>query len=245
MYFENLGYELKPARTYTVTISRDLTAEDGQSLGYTWLGVIENWHSVAFCSFEGGHGVWEASGGTADSLQRPQPQEPDAVGLPAQARRPDAHREEAPGGPTKPPEQEGGEPEEDNNFVRFGLAPPVPPVDRALKPEADVIQAYGLSLKPYLSQQGTGLVWAALKEGEPIPKAYHEATPNPEASLIQVTNLAINVKDSPLNTLVFVTRLDNAAPVEGAKVEIRNLDNPVVWPASRTSRAWPSRPTST
>ena len=37
------------------------------------------------------------------------------------------------------------------------------------------------------------------------------------ASVIQVTNLGITVKDSPQNTLVFVTRLDTGAPVAGAQ----------------------------
>ena len=37
------------------------------------------------------------------------------------------------------------------------------------------------------------------------------------ASIVQVTNLGITVKDSPQNTLVFVTRLDTGAPVAGAR----------------------------
>ena len=38
--------------------------------------------------------------------------------------------------------------------------------------------------------------------------------------MVQVTNLGITVKDSPQNTLVFVTRLDTGAPVRGAGVSI-------------------------
>src|SRR5262249_31960365 len=49
------------------------------------------------------------------------------------------------------------------------------------------------------------------------------------ATLVQVTNLGISVKDSPQNTLIFVTRLDDAMPVEGAKVSIRTTDNKVFW----------------
>ena len=44
-----------------------------------------------------------------------------------------------------------------------------------------------------------------------------------------MTNLGVTVKDSPQNTLVFVTRLDNAAPVAGAKVSIINRDNSIHW----------------
>ena len=46
---------------------------------------------------------------------------------------------------------------------------------------------------------------------------------------MQVTNLGITVKDSPQNTLIFVTRLDDGAPVAGAKVSIRTMDNKVFW----------------
>ena len=49
------------------------------------------------------------------------------------------------------------------------------------------------------------------------------------ASIVQVTNLGITVKHSPHNTLVFVTRLDDAAPVAGAKVSIVNRDNSLMW----------------
>ena len=52
------------------------------------------------------------------------------------------------------------------------------------------------------------------------------------ATVVQVTNLGLTVKDSPQNTLVFVTRLDDAAPVEGARVSIVTLDNKVAWTGS-------------
>src|SRR4029453_4386840 len=45
----------------------------------------------------------------------------------------------------------------------------------------------------------------------------------------QVTNLGVTVKDSPQNTLIFVTRLDNAAPVAGARISIVNRDNSLQW----------------
>ncbi len=46
---------------------------------------------------------------------------------------------------------------------------------------------------------------------------------------MQVTNLGVTVKDSPQNTLVFVTRLDTGAPVPGADVSIVRLDNSAAW----------------
>ncbi len=58
-------------------------------------------------------------------------------------------------------------------------------------------------------------------EGTPIPNAETYGDSRTRATVVQVTRTpGITVKDSPQNTLVFVTRLDNAAPVEGATVSI-------------------------
>ena len=43
----------------------------GQLLGYTWGGLVENWHESAYTSFGDGHGVWEAGGGSTLPFQRP------------------------------------------------------------------------------------------------------------------------------------------------------------------------------
>ena len=81
-----------------------------------------------------------------------------------------------------------------------------------------------------LSPAGTGLAWAALQDGPPIPRARPASDFNwPRATVVQVTNLGLTVKDSPHRTLVFVTRLDNGAPVEGAQVAVRDLANRVRW----------------
>src|SRR5206468_6322991 len=84
-----------------------------------------------------------------------------------------------------------------------------------------------------LKPSGTGLVWAVVEEGAPIANSRAARTrdgkPFTRASLVQVTNLGISVKDSPQNTLVFVTRLDTAAPVPGARVSIVVRDGKAVW----------------
>ena len=46
-----------------MTVDAGLRAADGQTLGYTWTGTVENWHRPAFTSFGDGHGVWELGGG--------------------------------------------------------------------------------------------------------------------------------------------------------------------------------------
>jgi hypothetical protein len=209
---EELGFHLLPARTYLVRLDRSAQSSDGQALGYTWLGRLENWHRRAFSSFGAGNGVWERDGGPV---------------LPFYARNLRSLTEwVVPLTPEQllPTLQ---------SLQKEGFAghPPAAGVSRALKPKPDETQSFGMDLKPQLGPAGTGLVWAALQDGETIPRAYREdgRPARARSSLIQVTNLGITVKDSPQTTLVLVTRLDDGAPVEGARVTIRDKANAVVW----------------
>ena len=208
---EDAGYSLKPARTYAVAVDRGLTARDGQTLGYTWLGLLENWHQNAFSSFGGEHGVWESSSGPllpfyARNLQSVtqwlSPLKLDAL-------MPTIRRLQA---------------------QLFALTPEGPGLTRRLRPTPDTVQAFGLDLGSVLSPAGTGLVWAALQDGPPIPRSRPaQREVRPRSSVVQVTGLGLSVKDSPQNTLVFVTRLADASPVEAAHVSIRDLANAVLW----------------
>ena len=206
---EDLGYDRqKPATTYAYRLDPSFQSADGQTLGYPWTAVVENWHARAFTSFGDGHGVWESTGGSV---------------LPFYARNFTNLRQwiapVAPGDlmPTILSLQAND----------FSSPPETDPVSRTLKPQADRIQSHGLDLGKALTG-GHGLVWAAVEAGKPIPHAetYGQKT---RATVVQVTNLGLTVKDSPQNTLVFVTRLDNAAPVDGARVSIVALDNKVAW----------------
>ncbi|HET7220155.1 MAG TPA: MG2 domain-containing protein [Vicinamibacterales bacterium] len=197
-----------PASRYLVSLDAGLTAEDGQTLGYTWIGEVENWHRTAFTSFGDGHGVWESSGGPI---------------LPFYARNlttvtqwaaPIASAELMP-------------------LIRrltpnFSTPPDGDGVERKLGVSTDRIQSHGLDVGKALAANGTGVVWTAVRNGGAIPNARLSDQPL-RASIVQVTNLGINVKDSPQNTLVFVTRLDNAKPVAGATVTIVNADNSIHW----------------
>jgi uncharacterized protein YfaS (alpha-2-macroglobulin family) len=218
---EDAGFAAQPpARTYEVVVSPTLESRDGQTLGYTWLGRVENWHRSAFTSFGDGHGVWEKDGGpllpfysrnfrnVSQWAARIDPSElvPTIVRLqeePRQAR-------------------EGHSP-------RFAEAPNVAGTERKLGVTPDRIQSHGLDLSKTLSAQGTGLVWAAVKNGTPIDRAHELGSVPIRASIVQATNLGITVKDSPQNTLLFVTRLDTGAPVGGARVSIVRRDNRIFW----------------
>ncbi|HEV7503060.1 MAG TPA: MG2 domain-containing protein, partial [Vicinamibacteria bacterium] len=207
---EDVGFTLRPARSYAVTVDAGATGADGQALGYTWTGRVENWHQRAFTSFGAGHGVWEKAGG-------PQlPFHARNLATVSQWLAPLAVDDLMPAVRAL----------QEKSFV---LSPPGEPVVRRLTPKADTIQSFGIDLRPLLSGAGTGLVWAAVKDGSALARTPHAKDPKPRSSVVQVTNLGLTVKDSPLRTLVMVTRLDDAQPVEGARVSIRTTDNAVFW----------------
>ena len=97
--------------------------------------------------------------------------------------------------------------------------PPGRSETRPLSLTPDTIQAHTLDLRRLLSPAGTGIVWAAVKPAEVLPRS---VPPDRDTrhSLLQITNLGVSVKDSPQSTLVFVTRLDTGVPVADARVAI-------------------------
>ena len=61
---EDAGFDRQPPATkFAYRLDPTLQAADGQTLGYPWIGIVENWHERAFTSFGDGHGVWETAGG--------------------------------------------------------------------------------------------------------------------------------------------------------------------------------------
>ena len=208
---EDAGFAAQPPnRTYALTLPATLKATDGQTLGYPWIGIVDNWHATAFTSFGDGHGVWEKDGGAQlpfyarnvrDILQWAFRIEPAQLMATIQ--------QLAPG---------------------FRAAPPVAGTPRTLRFTADRVQSHGLPLGPALSPGGTGLVWVAARDGRILDRTRRAAESDaPRASIVQVTNLGVTVKDSPHNTLVFVTRLDTGAPVAGAAVSIVTKDSSTFW----------------
>ncbi len=208
---EDAGFDAQPpARTYVVTVDGSLKAADGQALGYTWIGRIENWHRPAFTSFGDGHGVWEKDGGPLLPFYARNFRNATqwAAALPVRELMPTLRRLVA---------------------DAFREPPPGPGTERQLGVAADQIQSHGLNVASSLGPNRTGLLWAAVKPGAAIPLTKTYGGDMTRATVVQVTNLGISVKDSPQNTLIFVTRLDNGSPVAGADVSIVRLDNSVFW----------------
>jgi uncharacterized protein YfaS (alpha-2-macroglobulin family) len=213
---EELGYDAQPpATTYAIRLAPTLEAIDGQTLGYPWTAVVENWHELAVASFGDGHGVWESSGGTqlpffARNLQEVR------QSIAAVAR--DGLM------PTLLSLQKSN----------FHLLPPGAVQTRRLTVTPDTLQSHGLNINAALNGRSTGLLWAGVESVSPIDRStsnWNRRTPEQRrrATLVQVTNLGITVKDSPQNTLIFVTRLDNGEPVPEARVSIVRTDNTVFW----------------
>ncbi len=190
---EDAGFDRQPpARTWALRLDAGFTATDGQTLGYPWLGFVENWHETAFTGFGDGHGVWETSGGTR---------------LPFYSRnlRTVTEYVQKLSLADLMPSVRALE------NIQFALLPFGLGSTRRLDVTPDEIQSHGLELKSSLSPQGTGLFWAAMKGGEALPRT--KIVERTCSTVIQATNLGITVKDSPHSTLVFVTRLDNGQPV--------------------------------
>jgi uncharacterized protein YfaS (alpha-2-macroglobulin family) len=210
---EDAGYDRQPPNSkYVVRLDADLTSEDGQTLGYTWLDIVENWHDRAFTSFGDGHGVWESEGGMvlpfysrnfkdvtqwSSRISRNQLM-PTILSL----------------------------------MPDFARLPPGDGLRRALRITTDKIESQGLDLTRTLGAGQKGLVWAGVSEGDPIDRSKRLRTSRERSTVVQVTNLGITVKDSPQNTLVFVTRLDDGAPVSGARVSLIDRENTVRWEAT-------------
>jgi uncharacterized protein YfaS (alpha-2-macroglobulin family) len=206
---DELGYTIQPGHRYAVRVDANVKGFDGQQLGYVWTATIEYWHRSAFVSFGSGHGVWESGGGPI---------------LPFHARNFRSVKQWL--APLKLDElmpamlklRESG----------FNVTPPGKGETRKLTIARDKIASIGLDLKPVLGDDNIGLAWAAIQPGDALPKS-RVYDPNPVSTLVQSTNLGISIKDSPRNTIVMVTRLDDAKPVEGAAVSIRDTKNKVFW----------------
>ena len=211
-----------------MTVGATLQSRDGQTLGYAWRQQVENWHHRAFTSFGDGHGVWEKDGGPLLPFYAR-----NFRNVTQWAERIDVSQLV----PTIMKLQVEPEESTDERRPAFAEAPSGSGIERKLGVTTDRIQSHGLDLSKALSPGGTGLAWVAVKNGLAIERASKAFESQIRASIVQATNLGITVKDSPQNTLVFVTRLDNGAPVGGARVSLIQRDNKTFW-SGTTNRRW-------
>src|SRR6185436_19129524 len=140
------GLQQPPSATWFATLPATLAASDGQTLGYTWGGLVENWHQRAFTSFGDGHGVWEKGGGAVLPFYARNFQNVKQWAVPVTT------AELMPTLLRLQPE--------------FRTVPDSAPQARRLGGASDRVLSHGLDLSNVL-KNGSGLVWTAIEEGDP------------------------------------------------------------------------------
>ena len=203
----SLGFGRQPpATTWRLRLDADLTAADGQTLGYPWVGLVETVHAQGFVTLDGA--VWDAGAG-------PVPVHALNVTSITQWVVPVPLSEVMPRLRT---------------LLRpYTLRPAGSGATRILSVTPDAAQVLDLDTRRLLTPAGTGIVWATVAPAEVLPRSIPPEGSLPRGTLVQVTNLGVTVKDSPRSTLVFVTRLDTGAPVPEARVAIVDKANVTLW----------------
>lgn len=205
----NVGLPRQPFNSgWMYRLDESLTASDGQTLGYSWIKILDREHAPPLLNVDG-H-VWEAGGGRS---------------IPITSRNVDTAlvwTRQTTAGTTFDAIQRV-----------LGLeVPQVAPRTIRLTTDPDVSQASRLDLDSALSPNGTGLVSTTLRMDQAVGESTAARALLDRHTLLQVTNLGITVKDSPTSTLVFVTSLDKARPVAGASVSALGPQGALLWRAT-------------
>ena len=213
-----LGFGTKPPMSRWQLAVQDLQALDGQTLGYSWVGLSSAGHYGAEYGFGGT--VFEAgSGSHLPFIAR-------NMGLVKRWLLPVAPRDLVPA-LANIRESYVGTP----LFRTYlGTRPPGPGEDTFLAHTANVTGRHAVDATTLLTN-GTGLIWVTADKPRTMgPEFIFPARAGELLSeIVQVTNLGITAKQGPLSTLVFVTRLDTGLPVADATVTIRDEANVALW----------------
>ena len=210
---QQVGYPSQPpVSRWRLTLADTLQSTDGQTLGYRWVGTIVTTHARPFAYFTGS--LWEAD------LSGRGRQAPFLARNVEQVLRWVTPITTAELMPRLLQLRQGAR----------GMSPPAAPITQSLRVTPDMAQAHAADLDRVLTPGGTGLAWVGVRPNVTIPgAAVDRGALSTLGTVLQVTNLGLSVKDSPQSTLVFVTRLDTAAPVAGARVSIIDAGNRERW----------------
>ncbi len=205
---------------YLLRIDENLKAKDGENLGYPAYAMFSITLSPAYVSFGEGEGVWERARGTTVPFyaRNVKKVRQNIVQL---------KKEDIAQILKKGFSYFDYNEEESHNGKRL-LKGKVREIKR-LKPEK--LFNAGIDLKPYLSDDGYGIVFAEVEIEEPIENAplsrdyYWRA----KKSIIQVSDLGITLKYGVNDFLVIVTSLSKGDGVPNCEVEIRDFENRVLY----------------
>lgn len=205
--------EQPPASTWRIELADTLAATDGQTLSRPFTSTTTTIHAWPYVVLPGQ--VWESGAGTAvPYLSRNLTEVNErVVRLTAGEVMPQliAMRME-----------------------RTPQTPRVAPLVQRLAKAPDIDETVALDLKTAFQGAPTGLALVHLEPHSVYPGAPDQRTADipTRATLVQVTNLGITAKHGPHGSLIFVTRLDSAAPVAGVVVSARDTTNTVRWTAT-------------
>jgi uncharacterized protein YfaS (alpha-2-macroglobulin family) len=214
---KKFGFEPEAGHKYLIRIDENLKSVDGESLGYPAYAVAAITLSDAYVSFGEGEGVWESARGTTVPFYAKNVKTVKQNIIPL-------NKEEIIStlkrGFSYYDEERGLEKKLEKGEIRE---------IKGLKP--DKVFNAGLNLKPYLNEEGKGIVYAEIELDKPIENApiYNDYYWREKKSIIQVTDLGLTLKYGPTDFIIFVTSLSKAEPVSNCEVEIRDFDNRVVY----------------
>ena len=213
---EDAGFSASRPRTHTPCSDASLqSARDGQTLGYDWTDIVANWHERAFTSFGDGHGVWESSSGLVLPFYTR-----NLVGVTQWAQpigRADLMQTIA------------------NIDGRFNQVPPGEGLQRTLRTKTDAIESAGIDLSRVMGPSGKGIVWAGVREGSPIANSRRLTRETDKSTIVQVTNLGVNVKYSPQTRSRSSLASIPGEPVQGANISLIRRDGAVAWQSTTGS----------
>lgn len=209
---KSLGFEPEVGHKYLLRIDENLKAEDGEILGYPAYAMFTIKLSRANISFGEGEGVWERSRGTLVPFYAKNVKKVKQNIVPLK-------KEDVIQTLNK-----GFSNYDDKQKLSRGEIREI----KGLKPEK-VFNA-GIDLKPYLNDDGYGIVLAEVELSEPLEGAsVDNSCWRVKKSVIQVTDLGITLKYGPNDFLVVVTSLSKGDVVSDCEIEIRNFKNEVLY----------------
>lgn len=219
---KSLGFQFTGGNKYLIRIDENLKSVDGETLGYPAYAIATVTCTAAYVSFGEGEGVWESARGTLVPFYvknvKAVKEKIFAISkeeiIPTLKNRFSYYEYEDDEEEEKPKEKL-----EEGEVVEI----------KGLKPDKEFNA--GLDLKPYLNEEGKGVVFAKVEMDKTIDCAPHTNYDYylRAKSIIQVTDLGLTLKYSPSDFFIFVTSLSKGEPVPDCEIEIRDFQNKVIF----------------
>lgn len=220
---KSFEFQFTGENKYLIRIDEKLKSVDGETLGYPAYAIATVTCSYAYVSFGEGEGVWESARGTTVPFYvnnvKTVKEKIFAINkeeiIPTLKNRFSYYEYE-----------DGEEEEKPKEKLEEGEVVEIKGLKR------DKVFNAGLDLKPYLNEEGKGIVFAKVdidKNLDCAPPSNYDYYWRAKESIIQVTDLGLTLKYSLSDFLVYVTSLSKGEPVPDCEIEIRDFKNRVIF----------------